>query len=136
MRWLVILALAACAPAVPTPAERAAASDRSVAVALERQLIAIPGVTTAHAAIHSAFRDPLTGAATPAAASVLLTTAPGADRATIEATTHRLAPAATLALVPGPAPASPSSSKPLAIAALLLILGAAGFVAWRTRPTA
>lgn len=134
LRWLVLLALAACAPDVPSPAERAAATDRIAATALERQLLAVPGVTSAHAALHTAFRDPLTNATSPAAASILITVAPGADRATIETTAHRLAPAATLALIAGPAPASSSSGKLLPIAALLSILGAAGYVAWHTRP--
>jgi hypothetical protein len=125
----------ACAPEIPSPRERSAASDLAADVALEHQLVAIPGVASAHAALHSEFHDPLTGATSPAAASLLIVIAPTADRASLEAAAHRLAPTATLAIVPGPTPAS-SSHKPLAIAALVLVLGAAGFVAWRTRPTA
>jgi hypothetical protein len=135
VRWLVLLALVGCAPDVPSPRERAAASDLAADAALEHQLVAIPGIAAAHAAIHSEFRDPLTGAMSPATASVLIVVAPSADHASIEAAAHRLAPTATLAIVPGPAPSS-TSHKPLAIAALVLVLGAAGFVAWRTRPTA
>jgi hypothetical protein len=135
VRWLLILALVACAPDVPSPRERAAASDLAADTALEHQLLAIPGIASAHAAIHSEFHDPLTGATSPAAASILIVVSPTADRATIEAAAHRLAPTATLAIVPGPAPSS-TNHKPLAIAALVLVLGAAGFVAWRTRPTA
>jgi hypothetical protein len=135
VRWLVLFALVACAPDVPSPRERAAASDLGADTALEHQLVAIPGVAAAHAAIHSAFRDPLTGAGSPAAASLLLVISPTADRTSIEAAAHQLAPTATLAIVPGPAPSS-SSHKPLLIAALVVVLGAAGFVAWRTRPTA
>ena len=70
-----------------------------------------------------------------AAASVLVVIAPAADRSAIEAAAHQLAPTATLAIVTGPAP-TPSSHKALAIAGLVVVLGAAGFVAWRTRPTA
>ena len=135
MRWLVLFALVACAPDIPSPRERAATSDLGADVALERQLTAIPGVTAAHAALHTAFRDPLTAATSPAAASVLLVIAPDADRAAITVATHQLAPTATLAIVSGPAPPS-SSHKPVAIAALLVVLAAAGVVAWRTRPTA
>jgi hypothetical protein len=135
LRWLVIVALVACAPDVPSPRERAGVSDLASDAALEHQLVAIPGVVGAHAAIHSAFRDPLTGALSPSAASLLLVVAPTADRAAITAAAHQLAPTATLAIVPGPAPAS-SSHKPLLIAALVVVLGAAGFVAWRTRPMA
>jgi hypothetical protein len=135
VRWLLIVSLFACAPDVPSPRERAATSDLAADAALEHQLVAIPGVAVAHAAIHSEFRDPLTGATSRAAASILIIVSPTADRASIESTAHRLAPTATLAIVPGPAPSS-ASHKPLAIAALVLVLGAAGFVAWRTRPTA
>jgi hypothetical protein len=137
VRWILASALfaCACAPEIPSPRERAATSDLAVDAALEHQLVAIPGVAAAHAAIHSEFHDPLTGATTPAAASLLIVISPTADRTSIEAAAHRLAPTATLAIVPGPAPSS-SSHKPLAIAALVLVLGAAGFVAWRTRPTA
>ena len=135
MRWLVILALVACAPDVPTPTERSAAADGIAAAALERQLLAVPGVANAHAAIHTAFRDPLTSATSPTAASILITTAPGADRVAIEATAHELAPTAAVAIIPGPAPTS-SNHEPLAIVGLLVILGAAGYVAWRTRPRA
>ena len=135
MRWLVLLALVACAPDVPSPRERAASSDLAAATALEHQLVAIPGVTAAHAAIHSAFRDPLTGADSPAAASLLVIVNPSAARAPIEAAAHQLAPTATLAIVPGPTPAS-TNHQLLAIAGLVVVLGAAGVVAWRTRPTA
>lgn len=128
--------LLACAPDVPSPRERAAASDLAADTALERQLAAIPGVTAAHAALHTAFRDPLTASSSPAAASVLLVIAPSGDRASIEAAAHQLAPTATLAIVPGPAPARSSSTKPLALAGLIVVLAAAGVVAWRTRPTA
>ena len=125
----------ACAPEIPSPRERAASSDLAADAALEHQLVAIPGVAAAHAAIHSAFHDPLTGAESAAAASLLVVIAPTADRSAIEAAAHQLAPTATLAIVIGPAPAA-SSHKALAIAGLVVVLGAAGFVAWRTRPTA
>lgn len=134
MRWLVIVALVACAPEIPTPAERATAVDRAAGSALEHQLLTVPGVTGAHAALHTAFREPLTGLVSPASASVLITIAPGADRTTIDRTAHQLAPTASVAIITGPAPAPPPSKKPLAIVALLAILGAAGYVAWRTRP--
>ncbi|MEO6771441.1 MAG: hypothetical protein ABI467_00265 [Kofleriaceae bacterium] len=135
MRWLPILALLACAPEIPSPRERAATSDRAADAALEHQLVAIPGVAAAHAAIHSAFRDPLSGATSPAAASVLIVIGPHTDRGSVEAAAHQLAPSATLAIVIGPAPQT-SSNRPLAIAALIVVLGAAGVVAWRTRPAA
>ncbi|HET9990834.1 MAG TPA: hypothetical protein VFQ65_20025 [Kofleriaceae bacterium] len=135
MRWIVLFVVVACAPEVLSPRERAATSDLAADAALEHQLVAIPGVASAHAAIHTAFRDPLSGTTSPPAASLLLVIAPTADRATIEAAAHQLAPTATLAIVTGPAPARSSNTKPLAIAALVVVLAAAGVVAWRTRPT-
>jgi hypothetical protein len=120
---------------VPSPRERAAASDLAADAALEHQLLSIPGVSAAHAAIHAGFRDPLTGATSPPASTLLVVIAPTADRAAITTAAHQLAPTATLAIVAGPAPAS-SNHKPLAIAGLVVVLAAAGFVAWRTRPTA
>jgi hypothetical protein len=137
VRWVLASAVlaCACAPEIPSPRERAATSDLASDAALEHQLVAVPGVAAAHAALHSAFRDPLTGATSAAAASLLLVISPSANRAAIEAAAHRLAPTATLAIVPGPAPPS-SNHTPLAIAGLVVVLGAAGFVAWRTRPTA
>jgi len=135
VRWVPLLLLLACAPEIPSPRERAASSDLVADAALEHQLVAIPGVASAHAALHSAFRDPLTGAESPAGASLLVVISPGADRAAIETAAHQLAPTATLAIVPGPAPAS-SNHKLVAIAGLVVVLGAAGIVAWRTRPTA
>jgi hypothetical protein len=138
VRCLLALAIlvCACAPEIPSPRERAAVSDLAADTALEHQLLAIPGVTGAHAAIHSAFRDPLTAATSQAAASMLIVIAPTADRGSVATAAHQLAPTATLAIVPGPVPAPSSRGKPLLIAALVVVLGAAGFVAWRTRPTA
>jgi len=135
VRWIFLVALFSCAPEVPSSRERADASDRVEATALDRQLRAVPGVTGAYAAIHHAFADPLTGAKSPAAATILITIAPGADRTAIEAATHQLAPTASVAIVTSPAPAAPSRRVPLVIAVLVAILAAAGYVAWKTRPT-
>jgi hypothetical protein len=135
-RWIVTLVvLIGCAPDVPSSRERADASDRLEAAALDHQLRAVPGVTGAYAAIHHAFTDPLTGAKSPAAATVLITIAPGADRTAIETAAHQLAPVASIAIVTSPAPATPSRRTPFVIAALVAILAAAGYVAWKTRPT-
>jgi hypothetical protein len=135
LRCLAWIALVGCAPEVPSSRERADASDRVEAAALDHQLRAVPGVTGAYAAIHHAFVDPLTGAKSPAAATVLITIAPDADRTAIETATHQLAPTASVAIVTSPAPATPSRRVPLVIAALVAILAAAGYVAWKTRPT-
>ncbi len=140
MRTLPLIAVcavwavwAACAPDVPSVADRANASDLADQRALERQLLALPNVTGAHALLHRAVTDPLTNATSPASASVVITVARG-DHVVIEAAAHRLAPTATVVLADAPAP---KREKPFAaIAALVVILGAAGYVAWRTRPTA
>jgi hypothetical protein len=135
-RWICLLVLASCAPNVPSSYERADASDRTEAAALDRQLLAVPGVTGAYAAIHRAFTDPLTGGHSDPAASVLITISIDADRATIERTAHQLAPTASLAIITAPAPTTPSKRTPLLIVALIAIVGAAGYVAWRSRPSA
>jgi hypothetical protein len=134
-RWICLLVLASCAPSVPSSYERADASDRAEAAALDGQLLAVPGVTGAYAAIHRAFTDPLTGAHSDPAASVLITIALDADRATVERTAHQLAPTARLAIITAPSPTAPSKRTPVLILALIAILGAAGYVAWRSRPS-
>ena len=135
-RWICILALSGCAPGVPSSHERADAADRAEAATLDHQLLAMPGVTGAYAAIHRAFTDPLTGLHSDPAASVLITISADADRAGIERAAHQLAPNAALAMITAPSPRAPSKTTPVLILALLAILGAAGYVAWRSRPTA
>jgi hypothetical protein len=135
--FLLIAVLGACAPDVPSVADRAHASDLLEQTALEQQLVALPGVTGAHALLHRAVTDPLTGAASAATARVLVIVDRATGHAVIEAAAHRLAPTATIVLVDAPAaPAGPGDGKPvLAIAALVVILGVAGYVAWKTRPS-
>lgn len=128
--------LVGCAPSVPSAYERAETGDRAEAAALDRQLRAVPGVTGAYAAIHRAFTDPLTGAHSNPATSVLITIAIDADRAAVEHAARQLASTASLAIIAAPAPTTPSKRTPILIAALIAILGAAGYVAWRSRPTA
>jgi type III secretory pathway lipoprotein EscJ len=131
LRWFVVLAIYSCAPDVPSARERADLSDRGEAAQLDRQLRAVPGVTGAYAAIHTAFTDPLTNAHTGSAASVLIAIAPDADRAAIEAAAHQLAPNASLAIVTSPAQ---RRSYLAWIAALVAVLAAAGALAFRYRP--
>ena len=134
MRTFLLLAiLGGCAPDVPSLAERAHASDLVDQAALERQLVALPGVSSARALLHRAVTDPLAGMTSPSSASVVVTVEHGAPTATIEAAAHRLAPTATIVIAE--APAAPTHRPPvLAIAALVTILGIAGYVAWNTRP--
>ncbi len=137
MRTFLLLAvLGGCAPDVPSLAERAHASDLVDQAALERQLVALPGVSSARALLHRAVTDPLAGMTSPSSASVVVTVEHGAPTATIEAAVHRLAPTATIVIAAAPAaPATPTHRPPvLAIAALVAILGIAGYVAWNTRP--
>ncbi len=138
MRWICILLLvvcAACAPSVPSQRERADTADRSEAALLDRQLLQIPDVIGAYAAIHRAFTDPLTGVHSAPAASVLITIAGGADRAEIEHAVQALAPTASVAIVTAPSPSAPRHGPELLIA-LVAILGIALTIAWRSRPRA
>jgi hypothetical protein len=76
--------LAGCAPVVDAPAERAHASDIAESDRLSAQLGALPGAWSAHATLHRAFREPLTGATSPAVASALVVVEEAADRAALQ----------------------------------------------------
>ena len=73
LRALVIACvLAACAPIVDGPAERARAADLADSDRLSATLAALPDAITARATIHHAFRDPLSGATSPATGFALV----------------------------------------------------------------
>ena len=127
----MLLAIYSCAPDVPSARERADLSDRGEAAQLDRQLRAVPGITAAYAAIHTAFTDPLTSAHSGSAESVLIAISPDADRDAIEVAAHQLAPNASLAIVTSPA--QRRSYLPW-IAALVVVLAGAGALAYRYRP--
>ena len=80
--------MVACAPVVDGPAERARAADVVDGDRLGAALGALPGALSAHATLHHAFRDPLTGASSPPSAAVLVVVDDRADRAaTLDAAT-------------------------------------------------
>lgn len=95
LRGVVIACgLAGCAPVVDAPAERAHAADIAESDRLSAQLGALPGAWSAHATLHRAFREPLTGATSPAVASALVVVEESADRAALQHTAEALVHAA------------------------------------------
>src|SRR5262245_45517994 len=90
----VVFAIAACAPPIDGPAERARVADRDDSAALAAELAALPGATSAHVVLHRPARDPFTLATSPASAAVLVIVDDRANVAEIEATTRRLVRAA------------------------------------------
>jgi type III secretory pathway lipoprotein EscJ len=94
--WLFVL-IAACAPIVDGPAERARAVDLADSDRLSVQLGALPGAVSAHATLHHAFRDPLAEkSGSPASAAVLVVVDGSADlaetRAAVTALVRATAP--------------------------------------------
>jgi hypothetical protein len=95
LRGVVIACvLAGCAPVVDAPAERARAADAAESDRLSAQLGALPGAWSAHATLHRAFREPLTGATSPAVASALVVVEASADRAALQRAAEALVHAA------------------------------------------
>jgi type III secretory pathway lipoprotein EscJ len=150
---LVIIALVACAPQIDGPVERQRAIDRHDADRLALQLATLPGAVRADVTLRRPVVDPLTEAATPGSAAVVVVVDDRADRNSITRS--------ALALVRGTAPEinEPSivielgavrprlasvgpftveaSDKPRLVAllafALALIVLLAGYIAVRTR---
>lgn len=150
---LVIACVVACAPQIDGPVARQRTIDRDDGERLATQLAQLPGAVRADVTLHRPIVDPLTEAATPASAAVLIVIDDKADRRAITRS--------ALALVRGTAPeiSEPSivielgavrpelatvgpftveaRSKPrvvfaFAIAFSLVVL-LAGYVAWRER---
>lgn len=150
---LVLLALAACAPTIDGPIERQRAIDRDDSAQLAAQLAQLPGAVRADVTLHRPTRDPLTEAATPGSAAVLVVVDDAADRRAVERS--------ALALVRGTAPeiaepaiaielgsvrpaiahvgpfAVEAHSKRRLVTALATMLAAlvllSGYIAWRER---
>lgn len=100
---LVVLALAACAPAVDGPTERRRAADREDADRLAAQLTQLPGTVTAGVTVHRPAMDPLALApASPATGLALIVVDDSADRDAITRTARSLF-AATAPEVAAPA---------------------------------
>ncbi len=150
---LVLLALAACAPSIGGPAEQQRTRDRDDAARLATQLAELPGAVRAEVTLHRPVFDPLTQAATPASAAVLVVIDDRADHAAVRRS--------ALALVRGTAPevgepaiaielgairpvithvgpfAVETHSKSRLVAVLAIVLGLivmlSGYIAWRER---
>jgi len=151
---LLLILIAACAPAVDGPLDRQRAADRDDADRLAVQLAALPGAVSAFATIHRPLRDPLTARPpSPASAAALIVVDDKADRATIETDARRLLHATApeiadpaiivevggtrpeLAAV-GPFRVEAGSRRTLAavlVVAIATIAALAGWIMWRER---
>ncbi len=91
MRWLVVVAICACAPVVDGPAETQRAIDRTDEQRLTAQLIALPGVVRAEVLIRRPARDPLSMQPTAApSASLVVIVDDQADRDATKAAARSL----------------------------------------------
>lgn len=88
--------LGACAPTIDGPVERQRTLDERDASRLGSQLAELPGAVRASVTLHRAIVDPLTQAASPGSAAVLVVVDDKADRRAITRS--------TIALVRGTAP--------------------------------
>jgi len=150
---LVALLVVACAPTIDGPLERQHRVDGADAARLASQLGKLPGAVRAEVTLHRPAIDPLTQAATPGSAAILVVIDDRADRRAITRS--------TIALVRGTAPeiSEPSivveigatrpalasigpftveaGSKQRIVAtfavAFALIAALAGYIAWRER---
>ncbi len=145
--------IAACAPDVAGPVERQRIADRSDGQELATQLRALPGVVHAEVLLRHAASDPLaTVPPSPAALSIVVIIDDRADRVATSDATRRLARTIAPAIEPvivvevgavrptlakvGPFTVEATSRGPLRAAlsiAFALILGLAGWIAWRER---
>lgn len=153
---LVTILVVACAPTVDGPVERQRSADVADGARLASQLGQLPGAVRAEVTLHRPSIDPLTQAATPGSAAILVVIDDRADRRAITRSTIALArgtapeisePAIVVeigATRPTLASIGPftveARSKRLAVATLAiafaLIAALAGFIAWRERPSA
>lgn len=150
---LVVVACVACAPQIDGPIERQRAIDRDDSTRLAAQLAQLPGAVRAEVTLHRPAVDPLTEAATPASAAVLVVVDDKADRRAIQSSAIALVrgtapeigePAIVVelgAVRPELARVGPftveARAKPRIVAtfaiALALIALLAGVIAWRER---
>jgi hypothetical protein len=110
----IALAVAACAPDVPTPADEQRAIDRADADRLAAAVTALPGTVTARAELHRFIADPFAPHAPrpPADATIVIVTTADADATAATATAKALAatagvpaPRITVARLPPSSPA-------------------------------
>ena len=93
---VVLVALSACAPVIDGPVEQQRAVDRTDATRLAAQLAQLPGAVRADVTLRRPVFDPLSQAASPGSAAVLVVVDDVADRRAIQRS--------AIALVRGTAP--------------------------------
>lgn len=155
MRGILVAAtlLVACAPTIEGPLEHQRSVDRTDADRLATQLAQLPGAVRAEVTLHRPVLDPLTDAATPPSAAVLVVVDDKADK--------RAVTRSAIALVRGTAPEIPepeivvelgatrptlasvgpftvearSKQRLVAVLAIAcaLVAALAGWIAWRER---
>jgi type III secretory pathway lipoprotein EscJ len=150
---LLLVACMACAPQIDGPIERQRALDRADSARLAVQLAELPGAVRAEVTLHRPTLDPLTAAATPGSAAVLVVVDDQADRRAIQRSAIALVrgtapeigePAIVVELGAvrpelasvGPFVVDARSKRGVVAAfavALVLIAGLAGFIAYRER---
>jgi len=150
---VVVLALSACAPTIVGPVEQQRAIDQNDATRLGKQLSQLPGAVHADVTLRRPAIDPLTQAATPGSAAVLVVVDDAADRdavirsaiALVRGTAPEIAEPAIVvelgATRPRLATVGPftvearSKSRVVGVlaAAFAVIAALAGFIAWRER---
>ena len=150
---VVVLALSACAPTIDGPVEQQRAIDQNDATRLGKQLSQLPGAVHADVTLRRPAIDPLTQAATPDSAAVLVVVDDAADRdavirsaiALVRGTAPEIAEPAIVvelgATRPRLATVGPftvearSKSRVVGVlaAAFAVIAALAGFIAWRER---
>jgi hypothetical protein len=153
VKTLLLVVLVACAPSVDGPVERQRAADRADAERLTAQIAALPGVVRAEVMLHRAARDPLsTAPAVASTASFVVIVDDKADREATKASARMLSRAVVADVEPaivvelgairpelakvGPFTVEQHSRGPLRVAlgiAFAVILGLAGWIAWRER---
>jgi len=128
VRLGIVLVLVACAPQIDGPLERQRAIDRDDSGRLATQLAQLPGAVRADVTLHRPAFDPLTSAATPASAAVLVVVDDGADRTAIKRS--------AIALVRGTAPEIAEPAIIVELGAVRPVLARLGpfSVAARSRP--
>lgn len=149
----LLIAIAACAPVVDSPVEQQRAVDRDDATRLAGQLAQLPGAVRADVMLRRPVVDPLTQAATPGTAAVLVVIDDAADQrairqstvALVRGTAPEIAESAIVVEVgatrPRLAALGPftveASSKPRIVGllgiAFAVIAALAGWIAWRER---
>ncbi len=115
---MLVLVLAACAPAIDGPVERQRTADRADADRLAGQLAQLPGAVRAEVTLRRPTLDPLTEVATPPSAAVLVVVDDRADKRAITR--------AAAALLRGTAPEIPDPEIVVEVGAIRPVMAKVG----------